>query len=60
MVAGSPRTAHAQIYQDHHGLQFSHTGLTVTAIARGGWPARPEFALVTDLEPYLAASPFSQ
>lgn len=56
VVAGSPRTAHTLIYRKFHGLQFSHLGLKVTAIARGGWSNRPEFALITDLEPYLAAS----
>jgi hypothetical protein len=55
VVAGSPRTAHTQVYRDFHGLQFRHSGLSVTAIARGRWPDQPQFALVTDLEPCLAA-----
>jgi hypothetical protein len=55
VVAGSPRTAPAQSYRDFRGLQFTHAGLLVTVIARGRWPERPQFALVTDLEPYLAA-----
>jgi hypothetical protein len=56
VIAGSPRTAHTQIYRGFHGLQFAHSGLPVTVIARGSWPDRPEFSLVTDLEPYLAAT----
>jgi hypothetical protein len=56
VVAGSPRTAPTQIYRDFHGLQFRHSGLQVTVIARGRWPGRPHFALVTDLESCLAAT----
>jgi hypothetical protein len=51
VVAGSARTAPAQSYRDFRGLQFTHAGLLVTVIARGRWPERPQFALVTDLEP---------
>lgn len=54
VVAGSPRTAQTQIYQNFHGLQFTHSGLLVTGISRGPWPPQPRFALITDLEPYLA------
>ncbi|MGD0704917.1 MAG: hypothetical protein ABSA02_34150 [Trebonia sp.] len=56
VVAGLPRTAHTQIYRDFHGLQFRHSGLPVTAIARGRWPDQPKFELITDLEPHLAAT----
>jgi hypothetical protein len=56
VVAGVPRTAHTQIYRDLHGLQFRASGLPVTVITRGHWPDRPQFALITDLEPYLAAT----
>lgn len=55
VVAGSPRTVNTQIYRGFHGLQFIESGLQVTVIARGHWPQQPEFTLVTDLEPYLAA-----
>ena len=54
VVAGSPRTAHTQVYRDFHGLQFRHSGLSVTAVARGRWPDQPQFALVADLESCLA------
>ena len=55
MVTVLPRTVRTQTYHDLHGLQFIQSGLQVTVIARASWPDRPEFALVTDLEPYLAA-----
>jgi hypothetical protein len=55
MVDGQPRTVRTQTYQGFHGLQFSHSGLLVTVLARRAWPEHPEFAVVTDLEPYLAA-----
>ena len=54
VVERQPRTVRSQTYRDLHGLQFSQSGLLVTVIARGAWPDRPEFAVVTDLEPYLA------
>lgn len=55
VIAGQRRTVRTQTYQAFSGLQFSHSGLRVTAIARGHWPDQPEFAIITDLEPYLAA-----
>jgi hypothetical protein len=54
VVAGESRTVRTQTYQGFHALQFSHTGLLVTVIARRTWPDQPEFAVVTDLDPFLA------
>lgn len=54
IVAGQLRTVRTQAYQGFHGLQFSRAGLLVRVIARRSWPDRPEFAIITDLEPYLA------
>jgi hypothetical protein len=54
LVAGKPRTVTTTSYQNYSGLQFSHSGKTVTAIARADWPDLPSFAEVTDLERYLA------
>jgi hypothetical protein len=54
VVAGESRTVRTQTYQGFHGLQFSHSGLLVTVIARRSWPDQPEFAFVTDLDPFLA------
>jgi hypothetical protein len=54
LVAGELRTITTTSYQNYSGLQFSHSGKTVTAIAREDWPNLPSFAVVTDLERYLA------
>jgi hypothetical protein len=54
LVAGQLRTVTTTSYQIYSGLQFSHSGKTVTAIARGHWPNLPAFAVVTDLERYVA------
>lgn len=56
VLDGSAGPSAPPIYRNFHGLQFSHSGLPVTVIARGHWPEQPEFALVTDLKPYLAAT----
>jgi hypothetical protein len=55
VVAGRRQTVRTQSYESFHGLRFNHTGLIATVIARGNWPARPAFDVVTDLEPYLTA-----
>jgi hypothetical protein len=55
VVAGQPRTVRTQGYRGFHGLEFQHSGLLVQVITRRSWPDRPEFAVVTDLEPYLKA-----
>jgi hypothetical protein len=55
VVAGHALTVGTQSYQGFRGLRFSHSGLTVTVIARGNWPDHPAFELITDLEPYLTA-----
>lgn len=54
LVVGQLRTVTTTSYQNYSGLQFSHSGKTVTAIARGHWPDLPTFAVVTDLERYCA------
>jgi hypothetical protein len=54
LVVGQPHIVPTTSYLNYSGLQFSHSGKTVTAIARGHWPDRPAFALVTDLERYSA------
>jgi hypothetical protein len=54
VVAGRSRTVRTQTYQDFHGMQFSHSGLLVTVTARRSWPDQPDFAVVTDLDPFLA------
>ena len=45
-----------QSYEGFHGLQFNHSGLITTVMARGNWPDQPAFDIVTDLEPYLTAT----
>ena len=54
LVIGQLRTVTTTRYQNYSGLQFSHSGKTVTAIARGHWPDLRTFAVVTDLERYFA------
>jgi hypothetical protein len=54
LVADKLRTVTTTSYQNYSGLQFSYSDKTVTAIARGDWPDLPSFAVLTDLERYLA------
>ena len=54
IVAGQER--HLAVTRHHRceALRFRHESMVVTAVARLGFPDRPQFELVTDLEPYLA------
>lgn len=54
VVVDRPRTIATMSYQKYNGLQFSHSGKTVTAITRGHWPDPTVFAVILDLEPYLS------
>jgi len=54
MVAGKVRTVTTTSYQGYNGLQFSQSGRTVTAIARGHWTVIPAFTAITDLEQHLS------
>jgi hypothetical protein len=38
----------------YEALRFDYDSMTVTAVARSGFPERPRFDVVEDLEPYLA------
>jgi hypothetical protein len=38
----------------YEALRFDHDSMVVTAVARSGFPERPRFDVVEDLEPYLA------
>jgi hypothetical protein len=54
-VAGQERQIPVTLHHRYEALRFAHESMVVTAVARLGFPDRPQFELVNDLEPYLAA-----
>jgi hypothetical protein len=54
MVAGQERQLGVTRHHRCEALRFTYESMVVTAVARLGFPDRPQFELVTDLEPYLA------
>jgi hypothetical protein len=54
LAAGQERRLPVASHGRHEALRFVHDSLVVTAVARTGFPERPAFDLVEDLEPYLA------
>jgi hypothetical protein len=54
VVAGQQRHVPVSLHQRCEALRFTHDSVAVTAVARLGFPDKPQFELVTDMEPYLA------
>lgn len=54
VVAGQDRRVPVTVHHRCEALRFTHEFMVVTAVARLGFPDRPQFELVNDLEPYLA------
>jgi hypothetical protein len=54
VVAGQERRLPVVSHGSYEALRFTHGRLVVTAVARSGFPDRPAFDVVEDLEPYLA------
>jgi len=54
VVAGQERQVPVTRHQGCEALRFAHDSKVVTVVARLGFPDRPQFELVNDLEPYLA------
>ena len=54
VVAGQDRQVPVTLHHSYEALRFTHDPMVVTAVARLGFPGRPHFELVADLEPYLA------
>lgn len=53
VVAGQERHAPVASRGRYEALRFDHEPMVVTAVARAGFPERPGFDVVEDLEPYL-------
>jgi hypothetical protein len=54
VVAGQERGVLVLSRGAYEALRFDHGLVVVTAVARSGFPDRPRFDVVEDLEPYLA------
>ena len=54
LVAGQERQVPVTRHHRCEAVRFTHDSMVVTAVARLGFPDRPQFELVTNLEPYLA------
>jgi hypothetical protein len=54
VVAGQERRLPVVSHGGYEALRFAYGGLVITAVARSGFPDRPAFDVVEDLEPYLA------
>jgi len=52
-VAGQERHVPVTSRGRWEALRFDHEPMVVTAVARAGFPERPRFDVVEDLEPYL-------
>jgi hypothetical protein len=52
-VAGQERHVPVTSRGRWEALRFDHESMVVTAVARAGFPERPGFDVVEDLEPYL-------
>lgn len=55
VVAGQERQIPVTLHHRYEAMRLVHESMVVTAVARLGFPDRPQFELVNDLEPYLAA-----
>jgi hypothetical protein len=53
VVAGQEHRVPVLSRGSYEALQFVHDSMVVTAVARAGFPERPRFDVVADLEPYL-------
>lgn len=54
VVAGQEQRVPVISRGSYEALRFDHDSMTVTAVARSGFPEWPRFDVVEDLEPYLA------
>ncbi len=54
VVAGQEHRVPVISHDSYEALQFDHDSMLVTAVARTGFPERPQFDVIEDLEPYLA------
>jgi hypothetical protein len=54
VVAGRERRVPVISRGSYEALRFDHDSMVVTAVARAGFPKRPRFDVVEDLDPYLA------
>jgi hypothetical protein len=54
LVAGQEQLVPLLSRGSYEALRFDHDSMVVTAVARSGFPERPRFDVVEDLEPYLA------
>jgi hypothetical protein len=54
VVAGQERRVPVLSHDRYEALRFTHDSMIVTAVARLGFPEKPRFDAVEDLEPYLA------
>lgn len=54
VVAGRVQRVPVLSRGSYETLRFDHDSMTVTAVARTGFPETPRFDVVEDLEPYLA------
>ena len=54
VVAGQEREVPVTRHEGCEALRFEHDSKVVTAVARPGFPDRPQFELVNDVEPYFA------
>jgi hypothetical protein len=54
VVAGQERRISVTSHGRYEALQFVHDSMTITAVARLGFPERSRLDIVEDLEPYLA------
>jgi hypothetical protein len=54
VVAGQQHRVPVISRGGYEALRFEHESMVVTAVARAGFPERPRFDVVEDLEPYLA------
>ena len=54
VIAGQERRIPVTSHGRYEALQFVHDSMIITAVARLGFPERPQLDVVEDLEPYLA------
>lgn len=54
VVASQERRVPVVSHGGYEALRFAHDSMVITAVARQGFPEKPRFDVVEDLEPYLA------
>jgi len=54
VIGGQERRVPVLSREGYEALRFDHDSMVITAVARSGFPERPRFDVVEDLEPYLA------